>query len=42
MDGLRVELTETQETVDYLSGKNLQHEKRKSENLLKKLNIFHD
>lgn len=28
MDGLRVELTETQETVDYLSSKNLQHEKK--------------
>ncbi|WP_106497940.1 hypothetical protein [Lentibacillus sp. Marseille-P4043] len=26
--GLRVELTETQETVDYLSSKNVQHEKK--------------
>lgn len=28
LDGMRVELTETQETVDYLSSKNVQHEKK--------------
>ncbi|MGY0694229.1 hypothetical protein ACW2QC_15860 [Virgibacillus sp. FSP13] len=27
-NGIRVELTETQETVDYLSSKNAQHEKK--------------
>lgn len=27
-DGFRVELVETQETLDYLSSKNLQHEKK--------------
>ncbi|WP_373893501.1 hypothetical protein ACUL41_05045 [Virgibacillus natechei] len=27
-DSLRVELTETQETVDFLSSKNVQHEKK--------------
>lgn len=28
LDGLRVEITETQETVDYLSSKSLQHDKK--------------
>jgi len=28
MDGVRVELTETQETVDFISVKTLQHEKK--------------
>lgn len=28
VDGLRVDLTETQETVDYLASKSLQHEKK--------------
>lgn len=28
MDGFRVELTETQETVDFISVKTLQHEKK--------------
>lgn len=28
LDGFRVELTETQETVDYLSSKNVQHEQK--------------
>lgn len=28
VDGNRVELTETQETVDFLSGKTIQHEKK--------------
>ncbi|MFD2214812.1 hypothetical protein [Metabacillus endolithicus] len=28
MDGIRVELTETQETVDFISVKTLQHEKK--------------
>ncbi|MFD2762126.1 hypothetical protein [Lentibacillus juripiscarius] len=28
VDGLRVDLTETQETVDYLSSKNAQHERK--------------
>lgn len=27
-DGMRVELTETQETVEYLATKNVQHEKK--------------
>jgi chaperonin cofactor prefoldin len=27
-EGLRIELTETQETVDYLSSKSVQHEKK--------------
>jgi hypothetical protein len=28
LDGIRVELIETQETVDYLASKNLQHERK--------------
>ncbi|MFD2629994.1 hypothetical protein [Oceanobacillus kapialis] len=28
LDGMRVELTETQETVDYLASKSAQHEKK--------------